>query len=185
MKQPLDHLRSQKKPVSKTVWIIGDSELADELAEAREELRKMDVRLQAQSPDSRIRDELTRAIASAQDKEKVLTDQVRESSLKITVRSIGRQRFNELTTNNQPTDAQLAKAESDGDDKPPWNEDTYPKELVRACMVHPEFENDDERNQFLDWMFDSEDWNLSEQLDVFMACISVNQTRRNLNLGKD
>lgn len=183
-------LRS-KKPNQRTIWIAGDSELADDLEAARAKLQQLEIRLTAQSQESQLRPELTRAVQEAADKVARLEKEVREGSTKFVFRSLGRNSYSALIDHHPPTDAQVKEAETNNENKPTFNPDTFPQELVARCMIEPLHggpfpeELNPELVDYVSWIFDSEEWNEPEVMELFFACVSVNNSRKALDLGKD
>lgn len=180
MKQPQDHLRSKKKPVRKTVWIAGDSELAEELSELEASLTRAKSSLDAMRQDNPRVEAALRLIENLEDELVVKKQMVRESSIRFVFQSIGSKAFDQMAADHPPTEEQLKAAVDSGEDKPPFNTDTYPVALITASTIEPDMD----KAELAEWL-DSPVWNSFELLTMFMACNEVNNSRKILNLGKD
>lgn len=190
-KQSLDHLRSKKKPVSKTIYIAGDSELAAELEEQGGVVFKTELQVLRRPAD----EELAGRLASEQQKYEELLNQVRESSIKFRVQSIGRKKMEKLVAQHPPTEEDIEEikktrefAESQGSPEQvkklkeaviDWSPRTFPIALVAKCVVEPELTE----QELLEWLTD-ETWNESEIQELFTAAMEVNMTHRVVSLGK-
>lgn len=190
-KQPLDHLRSLKAPTRQHVWIIGDNELADELVEAREQASQLKARVKAQAPDSRILESLTRASLEADEEVKKIETALRKVSLKFVFQAMGRKQYSELMDGCPPTDEQIAEAAAAKQDKPPFDQQMFPKLLVGYSMLEPLEAGvrypaplSPEMLEFVADIFDGDTYNDAEVTELFMQSFNVNQTKRNLDLGK-
>jgi len=191
MKAPLDHLRSRKKPVRKTVWIAGDGELVDALAEAEGELSRMRASAdtyrnsRAELAQSRAL-ELDGQIVIKEEEVSLLRNAVRDSSIKFVFQSIRRQDNDALTEAHPATAAQKAAAKAAGENNdPPFNPDTYPGALILATMVEPHFDhNDEEQVAEMDEWLSSSAFNQGEFMALFVAAVGVQQERKVVELGK-
>jgi hypothetical protein len=180
MKQPLDHLRSLKKPQRKTVYIAADNALAEEVQDIEEEVRRLRMLANAGSvADAQERLDVKEAELNTK------RDELRHDALKFTFQSVSRTAYDALISDNPPTDAQREEAGDQGADLP-FNPEVFPVELVIACMVDPAIDrsNPDEVLELRDWLT-SEAWNQSELMQLFNACLSVNTTSRVVHMGKD
>lgn len=180
MKQPLDHLRSKKKPVRKTVWIAGDSELAEELSELEASLTRAISSHDAMRQDNPRVEAALRLIETLESEVAEKKQKVRESSIKFVFESIGSKAYDKLSADHPPTEDQLKAAVDAGEDKPPFNTDSYPVALITASTIEPDMD----KEELAEWL-DGPDWNGFELLTMFMACNEVNNSRKIINLGKD
>jgi hypothetical protein len=94
-------------------------------------------------------------------------------------KNISRKRYDELITEHPPTEAQRAAAKAEGNEGLNWNPDTYPEALISECCIEPQMDPE----TLVAWL-KGDEWNSSEVLELFSACISVNQSRRVVDLGK-
>lgn len=184
-KAPLDHLRSRKKPVTKTVWIADDSEVAERYQRAEAEM-------QLARDFSRDHPLSEAALQEYQEKktayEEIEAD-MKQSATAYKLRSIGRKKFEKLQADYPITDENRAKATVENDGKDPgieWDPDAFPPMLIAECIVSPvKFEEDDDeaKAEFISWIT-GEEWNLSETSSLFEAAWQVNTIRRVIDLGK-
>jgi hypothetical protein len=174
----MDHLRSSKKPVRKTVWIALDSDDATELEEATRTFNIVDAAVNRAKANGNLvpQDTLTRLI-EATDRKTKATEVARENSVKFVFRSLGRRKYDALLGEHPPTDEQMKKQ---GNDKLEFNPETFPEALVQACLIEPELSIDEVKE-----IFNSEDWTPGETYSLFMAAMQANQSTGVVNLGKD
>lgn len=194
-KAPLDHLRSRKKPVTKTVWIADDSEVAERYQKAEAEM----VMARDFSRDHPLSDAALKEYQDKKEAFEAIEGEMKENATAFKLRSIGRKRFEKLQADYPITAENRAKATEENDGKDPgieWDPDTFPPVLIAACVVSPvKFEPDDLEldedgkfqseavQEFVDWIT-GEDWNLSETSSLFEAAWQVNTIRRVVDLGK-
>lgn len=170
---PLDHLKSRKKPVTKRVPIVLDSDIADAYEEAKaayEEAKRLD--------SVRSTDDTRSALVVAEEKLEEARALAEENTAEFVLRSIGRKPFELLVDEHPPTEKQKAEAKKAGSEIN-WNADTFPPALVAACLVEPQMSADDVLE-----MWDSPDWNQAELLSLFFGAMDANQNRRMIDLGK-
>jgi hypothetical protein len=172
-----DHLVSRKKPITKTVAIALDPDLAEELEEARRGRDTAAARAGARANDSEAQAQLWEAEERLAQVEARMVDE--EAVAYFTFRSIGRALYDALVDEHQPTPAQRAKAKSLGMGEIAWNPDTFPPALVAACLVTPPLTSDE--MQAL-WRDDA--WNQAELNAMLQAAVDVNGSRRTVELGK-
>lgn len=186
MKQPLDHLRSRKKPVSRRVPIALDSEQADAAAAAT-----LQAFAKRQVSDNNPGDRrlLTEA-EEAEERADELNEQVRNNSAWFVVKSLGPNRYEELQAQHPPTEKQRKDARKEQLGTLAWNPDTFPLDLLPAC-VHYVADLDDEGHDVLEQlspeyvkdMYEGDDWNLGEVNALLQAAVEVNQNRRVVDMG--
>jgi hypothetical protein len=192
MKQPLDRLRSQKKPVTKPAWIALDSDLADQYMSAVEEAKKARAMsdLQPKTPHLAVKAQ------EAEDEVERLLPLVREGSAKFVAKSIGRQAFEDLQSAHPPTPDQRKDAKREGLGDLSFNPDTFPPALILASCYLAEADEETQEevlypldDAFVKELWDGagEDgeaqWNHAEVMGLFEACFSANSQRRILDLG--
>ena len=170
----MDHLRKKKKAVTRTVAIICDSAVADRYAAAVNRLTEADRALTARPKDQRVISEREEALEALE----ALEGEAEEASEDFTFRGIGRKVFEDLIDNHEATKEQRAKARKAGEEVQ-WNAETFPQALVSASLVDPDLSEED-----IHEIWDSEDWNQAELLELFSAALEVNTSRRTSNLGK-
>jgi hypothetical protein len=179
MKEPLDHLRSRKKPVRKSVWIAGDSELADELSELEASLSRARTKVETYQTTDPRREAALQVMLEIEENYDAKKKQTQDSAIKFTFESIGTKPYEALLAAHPPTDAQIKQLKEQGEDQVPFNPDTLPMALVVASCVEPEMD----KEELKEWLSD-DTWNSIEFMSLFMAATEVNNTRRILNLGK-
>ena len=132
-----DHMKSMKRPVTRTIRLCLDSELGEEYNEAQQALRFMEIEAEhAGSDNPDVAKRFKEAKTRFEKAEKAAT----ERSVKFVFRAIGRKPYEELVLDWQPTEEQRAKVESLGNDPDnlEWDPDEFPPRLVAAAIVEPE-----------------------------------------------
>jgi hypothetical protein len=149
-----DHLKSMKKPVTKTVRICLNSELSQALSEVEAELQMAEV--EAQELPS---EETARHLEEVKAHHEAARAAATEQSVKFVFRSIGRKTYERLVRENPPTEQQREEAKVRGDDPDDldWDSDRFPPILVAATLVDPEFTEE----QVFE-IFNSDDWSSTE-----------------------
>lgn len=170
-----DHLKSRKKPVTKTCWIALDSEIADAATEASSNLKALEMRHRARPDDVSIFNELKKAI----EEDKKAQKELRENSVRFVFRGIGRKRYEKIINANPPTEKQIEDVKKeDPNAELAWNPETFVPALVAEALVEPELTVEQ-----INEMFDSEDWNPAELSALYMAAYEANNNRRVVDLG--
>ena len=195
MKQPQDHQRSKKKPTRRTVWIIGDSEMAEEVESLEADVRRLQSRAELRRRRTGADEQGEREARKQEDAEidaatalvEAKRSELRENSVKFVFQTIGRRKYDALIDAHPATEKQIKDAEAQGNKDPmPWNPDSYPDALIAACMVEPENGHDgtdEDRAAIIEWL-QGEEWNTAEIMELFQAALAVNQTRKTVDLGK-
>jgi hypothetical protein len=178
MKQPMDHLRGKKKPVSKTVWIAGDSLLAEELSELEADLSREKSSLTTMRNENPRREAALQTVADLEQKVSEKRAEMREASIKFVFRALSQRRYEELLQEHPPTEEQQAEFKASGDSLP-FNPETFPRALIVECCVEP----DTDKAELEEWLR-GDDWNQAEIMSLFMAATEVNSTRHIVNMGK-
>lgn len=173
-----DHLVSRKRPVTKTVSIVLDPELAEEHAEAQQARGFASTRAGARPSDTDAQLELFQAEQRLEDIEARLRDE--DAIADFTFRSVGRAAYDGLVNAHQPTASQRAQAKSLGMGEIAWNPDTFPPALVALCLAEPKLTEEEVCS-----LWESDDWNQAELSVLLQAAVEVNGTRRSVELGKD
>lgn len=193
--ETFDHLKSKKKPLRREVIIPGEDAPVEEYEKAVRALERAEVRNEAEE----VVDACAARVASA-------IDALREASAVFVMQSIGRKALRELIEAHPPSDAQMKEwekeafiiptnddiAEAAKNDKPlpkpirkqdappepAWNFETYPRALMAASCIDPVMTED--QVQELD-----DEWNAEETLELWMAALEVNSSKRSANWGKE
>lgn len=173
-----DHLRSKKQPATKTVEVVLDPALADEVREAERRRDDADRRLAVRPDDDAIQAEAWETTSAL---EALRARAVKDDAV-VTVRfrSVGRHAWDDLIRSHPPTDAQIAEAEASGMGDLNFNSDTFPPAVVAASLDEPKMTVDE-----VAAIWDSPEWNQAELGILFAAALEVNNSRHTLDLGKD
>lgn len=173
----LDHLLSRKKPVTRTVWVCLDPELAERHEELRKARDVAALRAGARADDSDAQARLWEAEAALERAQAELDEG--DVMVSFTFRSIGRAAYDALVNAHPPTPAQRAQAKSLGQDTN-INLETFPPALVAACLVEPKLSVDEAQALWRD-----DNWNQAELTKLFNGAFAVNSTSPSGDLGKD
>lgn len=180
MGRPLtyDHLVGKKKPLTKTIAVVLDPQLAEEYEAARSARDMAKYRADARPADSEAAMALLEADAALEAVRNRLDDE--EAIAEFRFRGIGRAAYEALVDKHPPTAEQRMKAKASGFENIAWNPDTFPPALVAACLIEPDLAYEDVLG-----LWRSDDWNQAELQELLNAAIAVNGTRRTVELGKD
>jgi hypothetical protein len=187
MRQPLDHLRSRKKPVWRKFPIVFDSQQAQEAQDAM-----INAVSKRNAADLRPGDQRLLTIAEeAEEEAERLRAAVLENSAWFIARSLGPDAYEELQHKHPPTEAQRKEARKEGvQGNLAWNPDTFPRALIPLCVwtiVYDEETGEEVEEQlteeYVKEMYEGTDWNMAECNAVLQAAIDVNQTRRVVDAG--
>ncbi len=176
--QTFDHLKSMKKPVTRTLRLCLDSEIGEEYAEAQQQLRFIEVEAEHAGPENAaVQKRFKEAKARFEKAEKAAT----ERSMTFVFRSIGRKQYENLLLGHPPTEAQKQQAADYGQDPDnlEWNSDTFPPSLIHAAMVEPDFTED----QIME-IYNDPDWSAAELGALFSTAQSAQFHASVIDLGK-
>lgn len=189
-KQPLDRLRSRKKPVSRRIPIVTDSDLAEEMERTRVEAVAARERSDRTPGDERLR-----ALADEADIDaETAHDAALESAVWFVAHSLSPRVFEELCNQHPPTPDQIKDARKllgNQFARLRWNVETFQPSLIEACVSF--VERDDESGEetitpldeaFVKEMYEGEDWNSAELGALFDLALEVNSKRRVVEAGK-
>lgn len=187
MHQPLDHLRSRKRPVTKPVWIALDSDVADRLIELQQKLERAETLLEARPLDG----QLAVQVEALADEVDDATEDFRSNAAKFVARSLGANAYEELMSHHPATKDQITDAKKQGVmGVLGFNTDTFPKVLTAACVRYVSGQTEDGEDileelteEYVKEMYESEEWNEAELTALFEAAYNVNSTRRVVDLG--
>jgi hypothetical protein len=173
-----DHLKSMKKPVTRTLHLCLDSELGEEYSEAKQALRYAEMEVQSGTMDE---NGAQARFKEAQDRYNKAEQAATERSVKFVFRNIGRKRYEEILLDNQPTDAQKEKVEAMGQDPDnlEWDPDQFPPKLIAASMAEPDFTEE----QILE-IWNDPDWSPAELGALFSTAQQVQFYASVIDLGK-
>lgn len=174
-----DHLKSAKKPLEMRIPVYLDGEPIERLEKAREEveaLRTRHLALAGSPGEPAGADQLEAAEAERSAAEEA----VRDSTAWFVLRKIaprGRKRYEEMVAAHPPTPEQVEEAAKAGQERPPYNADTFAPALLSMTCVEPIFTLEEATELF-------DDWTITEVTEIFSACLAVNTGRRTVDLGK-
>ena len=176
---PLDHLRSQKQPIFRSVRIATDNEAVMHLGELGKDIERL--RRKQQSADAAT--DLAREIESLQETVESLESRVFETSIKFVFRALGRKKYENLVNSCPPTEAQQEEVEKQAEDGSgaslSWNPETFPIELMARSLVEPDLGYAEAKEYFA-----GDDLNSAEYEALFLTAIAANTARRVVELGK-
>lgn len=172
-----DHLKSRKQPATKTVEVVLDPGLAEEVREAERRRDDAERRLTVRPDDDQIQSELWTATA---DLEALRARGVNEDAVvAVRFRSIGRHAWDDLIRTHAPTEEQVAEAKAAGMAELNFNSETFPPAVVAASLDEPKLSADE-----VAALWESPEWNQAELGILFAAALEVNNSRHTLDLGK-
>lgn len=171
-----DHLK-KKQAATKTVEVVLDPSLAEQVREAERRRDDADRRLAIRPDDDTIQAEVWEATSTLE----ALRARAVEEEAVVTVRfrSIGRHAWDDLIREHPPTDAQVAEAKTAGMGDLNFNSETFPPAVVAASLDEPRLSAEEVAD-----LWDSPDWNQAELGMLFAAALEVNNSRHTLDLGK-
>lgn len=166
-----DHLKSSKKPATRSIRIALDSDMAEVYSDAQAKLQTAKFSVEAATPERKT--QAQKDLAKARKEAAEAEEAIKENSIKFTFRTIGRRRFEKLVEDNQPTPDQKEKTpEID------WNPDTFPPKIIAESLVEPELTEEQVQE-----LWDSEDWSSGDLEALFLTAIMVNRSRSVVELG--
>lgn len=166
LKKPptFDHLK-KKQPLQRTIQIPLDEDVNERYEAASQAVA--DAQLTDGKPPAELQAELEAA-----------TEALRESTITLKFRSIGRKAYDALLLDWPITEEQKKELEAEGEAPPSWNTEEFPVHLIAASCVEPAMTPDQVREL-------SEEWNSVEFAALWVAALEVNTLRRVVDLGKD
>lgn len=180
MPRPLtyDHLKSSKKPLEIKVPVYLDGEPIERLEKLREDLERAKTRhmaLKGSPGEEEAAADLERLEAKRADAEQAVHDSTAWFVIrKVTPR--GRKRYEEMVAAHPPTEEQVKEAAAAGQERPPYNAETFAPALLSMTCVEPVLTVEEATELF-------DDWTVTECTELFSACLAVNTGRRTVDLG--
>lgn len=173
-----DHLRSGKKPLTMKHEVVLENEVADRLRQLRAEYELAEAQFKVKPDDK----ERQAAFDQAEAAYREVQEEAAEHVVVITLRGMGRHRFDLLKRSHPPTDQDKADAERVGIDVKAleFSPATFPPAVIAGSMVEPEMTEDEVRAE----IWDSDSWNAAEAQGLYLAAMTVNQARSSVDLGK-
>lgn len=189
-KQPLDRLRSRKKPVYTRFAIPTDYGKLEARDEAQARVGQLEAQLRL-SPG--LKDEAARVLnaelSSAKEDLEFAEEELEENIVWFYARSMGPRNFDDLVSRHPPTPEQRQEAKKDGVGPILYNPDTFLPELVTSCVFWIDNPGDKEvlvplTDEFVKEMQEGTDWTKGEYLQIAEKAQEVNQVIRRVgNLG--
>ena len=176
----LDHLRSKKKPVERSVRLVTDLVLKDEHNDLVMNLEKAKLRSDAKPTDESLKAELEDLRTRVATSEK----QLLEESIKFRFRSLGYKRYDQLMNEHLMNDERIrelvdaGKISEEDSEQLTWDPETFPIALIVHCMIEPEAEVD----ELADWLGDGS-FNSTEIQELFAAAMTCNVAASRVELG--
>lgn len=170
-----DHLRSAKKPRRSTVDLVLDPEVAEDFATAKRSYELAETLLKGE-PTSTERKAEFDAAKSRLDK---VTKAARDVTFSITFRSIGPSRYEDLKHAHLASAEEKKAAEARGLPDIELSETTWPVALIAACAEEPALSEDEVRE-----IRTSDAFNRAEFDTLYFTCLSLNEQRAVVDLGK-
>lgn len=174
-----DHLKSAKKPLEIRVPVYLDGDPIDRLEKIRDDVERAKTREMALKDTPAHGDalyDLTRLEAEVC----AVEEAVRESTAWFVIRKPtpqGRKRYEALVEAHPPTGEQVQEANDQGQERPPYNAETFAPALLSMSCAEPLLTVEEASDLF-------DDWSVTECSELFVACLRVNTGRRTVDLGK-
>ncbi len=180
-----EEARSKHGPTTRTVEIIGDSQLADQIEEVEQRRDGAKGRLPFLE-DQTARSATTRQLEDAEAELEKLFVEAEPITWRFQLRTIGNERYEKLRLRYPPTGPQRDHAKDVGNPGLDHNPETFPAALIAECLVDvtvggetvDPFGLDEAKRLYAD-----EDWSPGELVALFETAKSVNRIRR-VSLGK-
>lgn len=188
-REPLDRLRSRKKPVTRRLPLITDNDLAELAEQAKQAAVEARERSDKTPADATLRG---RADDLEADYENARLDAL-ETAVWFEARSLSPRVFEDLADLHPPTEKQLRdarKALGAPNLSLRWNVETFQPALIAACVSFVERDESGVETftpldeSFVKEMFEGDDWNAAEINDLWQLAHDVNSQRRVVDAGK-
>jgi hypothetical protein len=178
-----DHLTSGKKPLTVKHQVVRDNEVADRLVEARNAYELEEARFKAKPTDK----ERQASFEAAEAAYREAQAEAEEYVVEVTLRGMGRHRFDLLKRAHPPTELDIADAERVGIEAKQldFSTETFPPACIAATMIDPETgEPMMTEKEVRTLIWESDEWNDAEAQSLFLAALKANQARSSVDLGK-
>lgn len=143
-KQPLDHLRSRKKPIHVDFPIVDDYQYLDRVDEARTALsrRELQVRLGSRRNEEGMSDEDRFELEELKSDLEAAQSALKPHQVWFRAKNLAPKDYDELVTKHPPTKEQRLKAKQDGNVLL-YNPETFLDALTTMCVYFLYVETDD------------------------------------------
>lgn len=171
----LDRLKKKEASTAK-VLITMSASVAEDLEDAENDLAMIQMRkMQGEEGP-----EFAAETKAAEEKVRIAKDAAKEDAVEFVFRSVGRKAYDNIVTQNPPTDENRKEVEAQGGDPKTiqWNPYTFPQALVAASMIHPHMSEEEVVE-----LWDSPEWGGNELQQLFYAALAVQQKNRVVQLG--
>lgn len=165
-KPTIADILSKKKGATKTVRVLLDAEIANQIEQLREQIKE------ASRSSSRADMGMENPVPGLQKKIDKLIAAAEKNGMfaEFTFKSVGRKRFDDLVREHEP-DEETRKLGGQ------WNPETFAPALLSEACVEPAMTLEEAKQ-----LWDSDEWNQAELLELFQAAIEVNIERPNVPL---
>lgn len=174
-----DHLKSKKKPVTRSVPVPMDPELAEAHAEAAAEVERLKMRLDALPEHSPLRGEVAEHLVQAEKAEGDAKKKLEPSVVWFKFRSIGSRAYDDLVKDHPPTEEENKEHLDKFKVPAPYDAKKFAPALISASLLEPQLTVDQVEELMAD-----DAWNGAEIIQLWQAANEVNTTRRVVELGK-
>lgn len=165
----------KKKPATRTINIVFDSELAERWQKAQAEYEQAKMRY-----DNSASSENLAALNRATEEFEDIEAEYDANAVAIVVQSIGDEAYDALKAEHPATREQNKEARKTNPlGELAWNPDTFPKALFAASVIVPEMTAEQ-----VDELFSHPGYNPGELDMLKAAAIEVNQNSRAITVGK-
>ncbi|MCA1571935.1 MAG: hypothetical protein LC798_16815 [Chloroflexi bacterium] len=178
-----DHLVSGKKRVVVKHAVVLDNELSDRLVEARTAYELAEALFKAKPSDASREEEFKAAEATY----RAAQEAAAEVTVEVTMRGLGRAKFDLLKRQYPPTPQDVKDAERVGikPEQVEFSYTTFPPAIIAACMVDPETnEPMMSPEEVKAGIWDADGYNETETQGIYLAAMKANQVRATVDLGK-
>ena len=179
----LDHLKSRKTRLVRSVRIGTDDEAIERYEEIKQQLSLAKGRATRFPHDS----EAQSALDNLQKEFSEVEKEMAEHSIKFSFQSLGYKAYDQLveahTLDQEALDklVETGKLTKQAAEVATWDPETFPFALIVECMIEPELANG-EREEMIEWL-QGDDWNASEIQVLFQTATEANLSSRVVELG--
>ncbi len=149
----ISEIRSLKKPNTRSVTLLVDTEIAKKVSEL-EKLIRTEERKDKKENRTPVAPRLKKDL-------EILREEAANYEAEFTFQDIGRQRLDKLISEHRPTDA-LIEAEPNAE----WDPDTFSPTLISECAIEPLISLEDAEAIW-------NEWSQAETQTLFLAALGV------------
>jgi hypothetical protein len=171
-KQTMADILAKKRPNTRTIDIIVDSDLAGEIRLKEAELE------QAQAKKKRGKGSLADGMSQIEQALDEMYERAAEGVVTFTFQDIGRKSFDDLVMAHKPTPEQKKHVADLGGGILEYNTDTFPPALISAAAIDPEISLDEAETIF-------DQWGSADAEILFTTALLVCKERTSVPLSKN